>query len=168
MADKKKNLFYLDELSNYKVSDDDPDIRGWKVKDADNRIIGKVDNLLVNKNTEKVVYIDVDVDESIIEEGHESLGTSAQEGTHEFINEEGENHVIVPIGMVRLDKDDKTVFTNEISHSTFAKTNRFRRGTNIDREYENYVVRHYSDDETYQSSLDDSLYNRKEFENRLK
>ncbi len=57
-----KHLFYLNELSDYKVASDDPDVRGWKVKDSDNRVIGKVDNLLVNKNTERVVYLDVVLD----------------------------------------------------------------------------------------------------------
>jgi hypothetical protein len=32
------------------------------VKDANNRIIGKVDHLLVNKTAERVVYLDVEVD----------------------------------------------------------------------------------------------------------
>jgi hypothetical protein len=39
------------------------------VKDANNRIIGKVDHLLVNKTAERVVYLDVEVDTTVIEEG---------------------------------------------------------------------------------------------------
>lgn len=34
-----KNLYYLDELSDYKVSSDDSDVRGWEVKDTDERVI---------------------------------------------------------------------------------------------------------------------------------
>jgi hypothetical protein len=44
----------------------------WDVKDANNRIIGKVDHLLVNKTAERVVYLDVEVDTTVIEEGHET------------------------------------------------------------------------------------------------
>lgn len=50
--EKNRSLFYLDELSDYKVKSGDPDVRGWHVKDKDQRVIGKVENLLVNKNTE--------------------------------------------------------------------------------------------------------------------
>ncbi|MDQ6890962.1 MAG: PRC-barrel domain-containing protein [Bacteroidota bacterium] len=70
MADKNKNLYYLHELSGYKVADDYPDVRDWKVEDANGRLVGKVDGLLVNKTAERVVYLDVEVDKSIIEEGH--------------------------------------------------------------------------------------------------
>ena len=46
---KERNLYYLEELSDYKVADSDKDVRGWEVKDIDGRTVGKVDNLLVNK-----------------------------------------------------------------------------------------------------------------------
>jgi len=45
MTDTNKNLFNLDELSDYKVANDYSDVRGWQVKDANNRTIGKVDHL---------------------------------------------------------------------------------------------------------------------------
>ena len=53
MEKDKKHLFYLNELSDYKVKSDNPDVRGWEIHDRDGRTIGKVDNLLVNKQTEK-------------------------------------------------------------------------------------------------------------------
>ena len=58
MTDTNKNLFNLDELSGYKVADDYSDVRGWDVKDANDRIIGKVEHLLVNKIAERVVYLE--------------------------------------------------------------------------------------------------------------
>lgn len=72
MPDKNRNLYYLHELSDYKVAFDYCDVRGWEVKDAEDRTIGKVDNLLVNKQSERVVYLDVEVDEAVIEEGHKT------------------------------------------------------------------------------------------------
>jgi sporulation protein YlmC with PRC-barrel domain len=74
MDKKHRNLFRLHELSDYKVASHYPDVRGWKVIDADNRKIGEVDELLVNKATERVVYLDVEVDKKLIEEGHEPYG----------------------------------------------------------------------------------------------
>lgn len=147
MADNNKNdkrhLHYLDELSDYKVASDDPDVRGWEVKDADNRVVGKVDNLLVNKEREKVVYLDIEVDKSIIEANHEPYAKSSS-GTHEFINKEGENHLIIPVGHVRLNEDEKFVYTDKINHRTFAETKRKERGANVDREYEVVVLESYN------------------------
>lgn len=141
--DNKKHLYYLDELSDYKVASDDPDVRGWEVKDADNKVVGKVDNLLVNKEREKVVYLDVEVDKSIIDANHEPYGKSAS-GAHEFINKEGENHLIIPVGHAKLNEDDKYVYTDRIDHRTFAETKRKERGANVDREYEVVVLDSYN------------------------
>ncbi|SKB80176.1 PRC-barrel domain-containing protein [Salegentibacter salinarum] len=141
---KDKHLFYLNELSDYKVSSDDPDVRGWKVKDVDQRIIGKVDNLLVNKNTERVVYLDVEVDKSILEANHDPYRSSASEGVHEFVNKDGEEHLIIPIGLVKLNEDDKFIYTDKVNHRTFAETKRKRKAANIDREYEEVVLASYN------------------------
>lgn len=140
---KNKNLYYLNELSDYKISSDDPDVRGWQVKDADNRVIGKVDNLLVNKNTERVVYLDVEVDSSIIEADHDPYGKPADAEVHEFMNKEGENHIIIPVGLVRINHDPDYVYTDRINHQTFAETKRIQKGSNINREYEVVVLDSY-------------------------
>lgn len=141
--DSDTHLFYLNELSDYKVAGDDPDVRGWKVKDSDNRVVGKVENLLVNKQTEKVVYLDVEVDHSIIEADHEPYSSSASEGIHEFINRDGENHLIIPVGLVKLNHDDEYVYTDKIDHKTFAGTKRIEKGSTINREYEANVLESY-------------------------
>lgn len=72
MPDKNKNLYYLDELQDYKIEDNYCDVRGWEVQDADSRTIGKVDNLLVSKEAERVVYLDVEMDKSVAENEHET------------------------------------------------------------------------------------------------
>lgn len=140
---KNKRLFYLNELSDYKISSDDPDVRGWVVKDADNRVIGKVDNLLVNKEIEKVVYLDVEVDSTIIEANHDPYGRPANADVREFINKDGENHIIIPVGLVNLNTDQKFVYTDTINHQTFAETKRFAGGHDIQRDYEVVVLDSY-------------------------
>lgn len=141
---RDKHLFYLNELSDYKVSSDDPDVRGWKVKDVDSRVIGKVENLLVNKNTERVVYLDVEVDKSIIEANHDPYRSGSSEGVHEFVNKDGEDHLIIPIGLVKLNDDDEFVYTDKVNHKTFAETKRMKKGSNVNREYENVVLASYN------------------------
>jgi hypothetical protein len=142
-TNNNKHLFYLNELSDYKVASDDPDVRGWEVQDKDNRVVGKVDNLLVNKDTNRVVYLDIDVDKSIIEANHEPYRDSAKSGVHEFINKDGENHLIVPVGLVRLNTNKNFVYTDQIDHKTFAETKRYEKGSNVDREYEIVVLDSY-------------------------
>lgn len=146
MADDKKNLYYLHELSDYKVESDDPDVRGWKVKDADGRDIGKVDNLLVNKEKQKVVYLDVEVDESILEADHKPYGRPAKGEVHEFINKNGEDHLIIPVGLASLNTDEKYVYTDRIKYRTFAETKRIEKGAPIDRDYEIVVLESYNRD----------------------
>jgi len=143
MSDNNKNLFYLDDLSKYKVDSDDPDVRGWDVIDADDRKIGKVDGLLANKETKHVVYLDVEADTSLIEAEHKVYDQPAGEGTHEILNEDGENHLIIPIGLVRLHEDNKKVRTEDVKHDTFSRTKRMRKGAEVDREYEVMVLGHY-------------------------
>ena len=149
----RKHLYYLNELSDFKVDSDDPDVRGWEVKDADNRVIGKVDNLLVSKEKKKVVYLDVEVDKSIIEANHDPYGKPASGDVHEFINKDGENHLILPVGLAKLNEDQKFVYTDRINRQTFAETKRMEKGYDVDRDYEVVVL------ESYNRDLDED-YNR--------
>jgi hypothetical protein len=146
MKDKEKHLYYLHELSDYKVDSDDPDVRGWKVKDVDNRVVGKVDNLLVSKARKRVVYLDVEVDRSIIDANHDPYGKPVSAEIHEFINKDGENHLIIPVGLARLNRDEKYVYTDKINHRTFAETKRMEKGADIDRDYEVVVLESYNRD----------------------
>lgn len=166
--EKNKNLFYLHDLSGYKVADDYPDVRGWEVKDAGNRTVGKVDGLLVNKDAERVVYLDVELDEDIIEAGHETYASKASDGVHEFLNEDGESHLIVPIGIVQLNEENKTAHAAQINYETFAKTSRFSKGTDLDRDYELIVFSNYFPSFSDEVSDEDGggFYKRKEFDNK--
>lgn len=144
MTQEKRHLYNLNELSDYKISDGYPDVRGWDVKDIDNRVVGKVENLLVNKEAERVVYLDVEVDKSIIDANHDPYGPSRNEQIREFVNDKGENHLIIPIGLVELNSDTNYVYTNTIDHLTFASTKRYRKGDTIDRVYEAQVMDSYN------------------------
>lgn len=163
-TNNQRNLYYLEELSDYTVADSDKDVRGWEVKDADGRVIGKVDNLLVNKHTERVVYLDVEVDASIIEANHKPYSAKAIDGVHDFINEDGENHLIIPIGLANLNLESEIVFTDNVNHRTFAETKRVRKGAAIDRDYEHLVLDNYNRVNDGESkSSDDLFYDRPEF-----
>ena len=53
----------LTELSNsgYEIVSDEPDIRKWKVRNAEGRALGVVDDLVVDKQLHKVRYIVLDL-----------------------------------------------------------------------------------------------------------
>ena len=177
MKEENKNLYYLYELSDYKVADNYSDVRDWKVLDSDHKVIGTVDGLLVSKEAERVVYLDVEVDEALIEEGHQTYGKPTTDGVHEFLNDKGDTHLIIPIGLVTLDEEESKVHCNSINYSTFVKTKRFKKGVELDRSFELMVLPHYeiiavADHETtthHNHTADqeriptDSFYNRKEF-----
>jgi hypothetical protein len=62
------------------------------------------------------------------------------------VNKKGENHIIIPIGMVSIDDKQKFVFADSIGYQTFAGTKRITPGANIDRDYEMMVLNSYNRD----------------------
>lgn len=165
MADKERNLYYLDDLSGYKVDSDYSDVRGWELHDSTGRTIGKIDGLLANKATERVVYLDVEVGDEFKKESHEPYQVPANEGAHEFINKEGENHLIVPIGMVDIDDDNKKVLARSLDYKTFTSARRFSAGIDISPDYEQKMLRHYTNEKALGRGHEDDFYGRPEFEN---
>ena len=173
MSTQEKHLYYLSELKDYKVNHHDHDIRGWMVKDLDNRVIGKVDNLLVNKELGKVVYIDVEVNSSIIDANHDPYSAPSSSKLHEFINKEGENHIIIPIGLIDLNPDEEFVYTERIDYQTFAETKRYKSGNYISRDYERHVLGSYNRREELDNEDDEihrtrTAYNDKKEVNELR
>lgn len=164
LDDSGRSLYYLDELSDYKVESDYSDVRGWDVYDKDSRRIGKVSDLVVNKNTEQVVYLDIELDEELISEGRRIRELSDSSDVKTFVNEEGEDHLIIPIGMILIDDENKKVFTNEIGYGKFLRNKWIRRGTMINRDYEFTTFQNYFPDGTIdRGQRDDRFYDRKEF-----
>ncbi|MHC0440190.1 PRC-barrel domain-containing protein [Flavobacterium sp. 3-210] len=170
MENKNRNLYRLDELSDYKIASNYADVRGWKIVDADNRTIGKIDNLWVNKDMKRVVYLDVKVDQKLIEDNQNEVhDVIANDNGREFIYKDGDNHIIIPIGSVSINKDTKIVMANSIGYDTFRNTNRYNRQNNFDREYERKVMNSYypeNDPDSVYYSDDDTFYNRREFEHK--
>lgn len=48
----------MSELGDYRVSDEDPDPRGWSVVGRDGATIGRVEDLIVDTAAMKVRYLD--------------------------------------------------------------------------------------------------------------
>lgn len=84
------NLMPLSRMDDFKVADDDQDVRGWTVIARDGERIGKVDDLLVDTTAQRVRFLGVDLDRGLLSGGHSG-------------------HVLVPIENVRLDRNDKVL-----------------------------------------------------------
>lgn len=158
MENKKNNIYYLHELPDYKIADGYPDIRNWKVYDNEELCIGKVDKLIVNKNMQQVAYLNVEADSSILDLA--KLLSNSDDS--EIINKDSDRHLIIPIGLVRLDKDSNKVYTKDIDHSTFATSILNGKNEVIERSHELKILENFKKShETYPEG--DELYERGEF-----
>jgi uncharacterized protein (TIGR02271 family) len=113
MANEMDRVVPMNQLSGYKVADGEPDIRGWDVVASDGRRLGRVDDLLVDTQANKVRYVDVD----------------------------GEGrHVTIPIGYATLERDRKQVLVDRLGDEQFNALPAYGRGP-ITRDYEEQVGR---------------------------
>lgn len=126
-------LTALHDLKDFKVADDNLDVRGWEVIGSDGQRIGKVDDLIVDRELMKVRYLDIDVDKNRV------------------LPDTDARHILLPIGAAQLDDDSDQVFVamDQTALSRFP----FYRGGTVDPEYE-YRVMHAitSPNENYISS----------------
>lgn len=106
----ERKLYRLGELNDYEVADDDPDIRGWDLRGTDGDVIGSIQDLIVDPNIEKVRYLDVVLDSSLAS------------------SEESERHLLIPIGLARVDEDNDFVTVNGIDRGTLTRMPIFRGG----------------------------------------
>jgi hypothetical protein len=140
----EKRLFYLHDLSDYKIGKDHPDVRGWKVVDSQRKKIGEVESLLVDIKAEKVRYLDVDLDQDILHDQHNPYDKEAhKDGIHEYENRKGETHMIIPIGVAHIDRNSKTIIADGINRDALTNAPTHTKGAEITRDYEIDVLATY-------------------------
>lgn len=83
-ARERERLVALSTLDSWKVSDGDPDIRGWEIRTVNNRQLGTVKDLLIDPDAGEAVLLDVD------------LPGSAR-------------HTFVPIRVVQIDRERRVI-----------------------------------------------------------
>lgn len=119
-----RSLYRLNELNDYKVAGDDPDVRGWSIVDRDNQEFGVIQELIVDPEREKVRYLDVIPGAS---------GSDRKE----------EDHLLIPIGVARIDNDRGRVQVSDIDKEMLTSYPT-HRGTTISRDYEYLVVERFN------------------------
>ena len=115
------HLRRLRDLTEYEVADGNPDVRGWTVRGGDGKKFGEVTELIVEEETLKVRYLDVELD------------TSLQ------INER-DRHILVPIGVAALDEDADNVFVPSLTLDSVLEYPPYQE-FQITREYEEAMLR---------------------------
>ncbi len=149
-SDEKRlepGLYRLSELTDYEVADRDPDVRGWNVVSADKKIIGKVNEMIVDLDAMKVRYLDVNINDEISD-----VGTD-------------ERHLLIPIGAAELESRDDVVRVGDIETVTLLKLPAYQGGS-ISRDYERDLRRTLNpdyDSETKEDFYNDPLYDDSRF-----
>jgi hypothetical protein len=93
---KHRRLQELDR-SDFEVVDGQPDIRGWDVKTPSGKMIGDVEELILDAKNKKVRYMVVDLDDNDLDLD--------------------DRKVLIPIGLAELDKDDDNVILPSVNAS---------------------------------------------------
>jgi photosynthetic reaction center H subunit len=84
VSDAPPRIAPLSRLDDYEVADGYPEVRGWEVRDAADRAIGRVHDLLVDIAALRVRYLDVELAPS-------------------FAQSEAERRVLIPVERADLD-----------------------------------------------------------------
>lgn len=134
---------------DYKVSDEDPDVRGWDLIGSDGGKLGEVEELIVDTSAMKVRYLDIEIDDDLI------------------VSNEDDRHVLIPIGAVNLDYENKFVIAPNLTDQSLSSLPVYH-GEEISRDFEHKIISAFSP--TYQpgSVSDDRFYEGEHFTtNRL-
>lgn len=94
-ARERERLVALSTLDSWKVSEGDPDIRGWEIRTVNNRQLGTVNDLLIDPDAGEAVLLDVDLP-----------GTA--------------RHTFVPIRVVQIDRGRRVILMDSADLPTVA------------------------------------------------
>jgi stress response protein YsnF/sporulation protein YlmC with PRC-barrel domain len=120
MANTKIN--HLEELdhSDYKIAEDQPKIDGWKIVNPNGEKIGKVKDLLFDKQALKVRYIVTDLKNG------------------DLLDED--RKVLIPIGKARLNRDDERVEIPGVTTEQLRMLPNYKKTDDLTQEDE-YTIR---------------------------
>ncbi len=96
---ERGRLCPLGELADYRVSEGNPDIRGWDVFGNDSLRLGEVRELIVDTEAMKARYMVVSLDRTLP-------------------NVQGDRRVLVPVGRARLDDALDRVYLEDVTVAT--------------------------------------------------
>ena len=137
-------LARLDDLDGYQVADGEPDPRGWDVRAADGKTIGRVDSLIADTGAMKVRYLDVALDKDALD-----------------LSED--RHVLIPIGGAALAEEEDAVGLPTLQSSRVAQLPPYRH-TEISREDEQRLMGQF--DSRYTAAPYADFYSHRHFDDQ--
>jgi hypothetical protein len=145
---RNKNLKFVDKLDGYKVHHDDTDIRKFEVRLSGGEKIGEVEGLLADVSAKFIRYAEIEVEEDVI--NRHTLGNYSNE----------DRHVLVPIGLITVNKASRTVTINGIELEHMIDYPRFNRDNGYTTSYEldtnNYLSGFHEFGSSYNRGLFDT------------
>ncbi|MFN3403706.1 MAG: PRC-barrel domain-containing protein [Cytophagaceae bacterium] len=132
-------LIRLNETDEYEISEGYVDIRNWNITSGTGENVGKVYDLIVDKIKMEVRYVDVLASAELSHSG-------------------GERHLLIPIGMVKINYDDEVIVAEQLDKQLLQKYPEFRGGP-IALDYEHSLVETIKGPGTTVSSADELYLN---------
>jgi uncharacterized protein (TIGR02271 family) len=141
--ENRQNVVPLDDLNDFEVADDNPDVRGWDVVTSDGRKVGEVDELLVDTAAMKVRYLDIELDK-------------------EIRGSDRDRHVLIPIGQARLDDRDDRVLIERVNTEQLRTMPAYNG--QLDRGYEDSLRSHFGTSSGSRSASERDYYSGEHFD----
>ena len=152
MATRNIRYSKLVELGNsgYEIVPDEPDIRNWRVTNRDGKLLGVIDELLVDRQLNKVRYI-------VLNLQGKPLNLLSRK-------------VLIPIGIAQLDRIDDIVILPSITLEHLARLPTYKKGKlsfETERKIRNIFAPsnavEYDDTVTDDAFYDDDYFNDRNF-----
>ncbi|MFW5955698.1 MAG: PRC-barrel domain-containing protein [Rhodothermales bacterium] len=115
-SEQERKLRPIDKLDDIQVAEGDPDVRGWDVLTRERLRIGKVHTLIVDEAAMTVRYLGIAVNDDLL----------VDRDSH---------HVLIPIGMARLDPDHDNVLFDDVTPDDVMRLPNYEHGP-VTPEYE--------------------------------
>lgn len=142
----KTRIEHLKELSNsdYKIADDQPNINDWKIVDNSGKRVGKVKDLLFDKEAKRVRYIITDLNDG------------------EILKED--RKVLIPIGKAKLNKKDERVIMPNITRDNLSALPAYTNTDALTQEDEHAIRNSISGTGATGSYNRETFYNHDDFD----
>jgi len=148
-----RKLEFVEDLSDYKIHHDDTDIRDFDVKLTSGEVVGEVEGLLADVAAKRIRYVEIEIEDDVI--NRHTLGHYSED----------DRHVLIPIGLVTIDKTAQTVLINGIGFDHMVNYPRYRRDVGYTTAYEldtnNYLADFHEYGSTYNRETYDTNFYRK-------
>lgn len=142
-------LYPLGEVKDFEIADKNPDVRGWDLLGNDGIKFGKVKELIIDTQAMKVRYLDVDINSKLIDDHMDDL------------------HVLIPVGMVILNKDDKNVIVPKLNVESLKTYPIYRREpVYVLRDYERSVRDFFAGEQHTVHRYDPEFYDEEYYNDR--